>query len=72
MLGQNIDLQSYTLTNNRKKLTGNWLKSLKQKGFDVNTEIVAAGTFLPVKEYHQDYYYKTNQTPYCHTYKKLL
>ncbi|MFH1853077.1 MAG: bifunctional methionine sulfoxide reductase B/A protein [Candidatus Neomarinimicrobiota bacterium] len=43
---------------------------LKAKGYDVVTEVTAAGTFWPAEDYHQDYYTKKDSTPYCHFYQK--
>jgi len=40
---------------------------LREKGYDVTTELVAAGEFWPAEDYHQDYYERKGTTPYCHS-----
>jgi len=42
---------------------------LRDKGYDVATEITMGATFYREKEeYHHDYYDKKGGTPYCHKY----
>lgn len=46
------------------------IEELRQKGYDVATQVVKADTFWPAEDYHQDYYAKKNGRPYCHVYQK--
>lgn len=43
---------------------------LSQKGMKVATQIKSPSPFWPAEDYHQDYYAKENQSPYCHIYTK--
>ncbi len=51
-----------------KKLIG----ILERKGLKIATKLIEAKKhkFYEAEEYHQDYYKKNNQKPYCHTYTK--
>ena len=51
-----------------EKLTG----ILHAKGFRVATRVSAAGTFWKADEYHQNYYQKSGNRPYCHVYRKIF
>lgn len=43
---------------------------LEDKGYDIATMVLPAGRFWKAEEYHQDYYDKKGQAPYCHAYTK--
>ena len=43
---------------------------LKENGYDVVTKLLPVETFWKAEDYHQDYYVKKNQQPYCHVYQK--
>jgi len=43
---------------------------LKEKGYDVATELSEAGLFWEAEDYHQDYYEKSAGSPYCHARQK--
>lgn len=53
-----------------KKIVHELTDILRTKGYEIVTEVLPAGTFWKAEEYHQDYYDKKEQQPYCHVYKK--
>ncbi len=53
-----------------KRIAHKLIDILKSKGYDVATKVLPASTFWEAEEYHQDYYDKKKQQPYCHVYKK--
>jgi peptide methionine sulfoxide reductase msrA/msrB len=55
-----------------KQITQELINILQSKGYNVATKLISAETFWTAEEYHQDYYIKKNQQPYCHVYKKIF
>ena len=57
--------------NDEQKITAEKLiKILEDKGHRVATKVTKATMFWNAEKYHQDYYNKTNDKPYCHGYTK--
>lgn len=54
----------------QKAVTEKLIEILKENGYNVVTEVKAAGTFWKAETYHQDYYDRKGSTPYCHGYTK--
>jgi len=46
------------------------IDQLTENGYDVVTKLLPVETFWKAEDYHQDYYVKKNQQPYCHVYQK--
>ena len=42
-----------------------WCEELKEKGINAVTEIKLLEIFYTEKEYHQNYFYKNPDNPYC-------
>lgn len=62
----------FYLNDGQKQIAEKLVQQLRQKGFDVKTEITPASTFWPAEDYHQDYYNNKQGTPYCHVYRKIF
>jgi len=56
----------FFLTLEQKDKAQQLLELLKNQGLRVVTEIAPASTIWPAEEYHQQYYAKNGQEPYCH------
>ena len=50
----------FYLSDEQKQIAERLVRTLREKGYDVKTEITPAGTFWPAEDYHQDYYNKTH------------
>ena len=74
--GQGPDIGSQYLSavfyssDEEKEITQSLVDQLVGKGYDVATQLLPAAPFWKAEEYHQDYYVKKNQQPYCHIYQK--
>ncbi len=62
----------FYLNDEQKQIAERLVQQLRQMGYDVKTEITKAGPFWPAEDYHQDYYFKTGKTPYCHIYRPIF
>jgi len=62
----------FYLDEKQKNTAVKLIETLRQKGFDVKTEVTQAGKFWPAENYHQDYYKNNGKTPYCHIYRKIF
>lgn len=54
----------------QRATTNKLIAILKEKGYDVVTEVTKADTFWPAEDYHQDYYANKGTEPYCHFHTK--
>lgn len=58
----------FYLDEEQKAVAERLIALLRDKGYDVATEVTPASTFWPAESYHQQYYEWTGKTPYCHAY----
>ena len=56
----------FYVTDGQKTTTEKLIAELKANGHDVVTQVAPASTFWPAEEYHQNYYEKQGNQPYCH------
>lgn len=57
----------FYFTEEQKKIAQHLIKILEEQGTHVATEVIPASPFYEAEEYHQNYYDKTGNQPYCHT-----
>lgn len=50
----------------QKKTAEKLISLLRDRGYDVATEVTPASTFWPAEEYHQDYLTRNPERPSCH------
>lgn len=60
----------FFLTEDQKLISQNLIKILEKQGLQVVTELLPASRFYPAEDYHQLYYDKTGNEPYCHRHIK--
>lgn len=65
--GNQYRSEIFYLDNEQKAVAEKLIGILTSKGLSVATKVTKAGTFWKAEDYHQDYYGKTNGSPYCHT-----
>ena len=56
----------------QKQTAEKLISALRSKGYQVATRVTQAGAFWPAEGYHQNYYQKNGQQPYCHVYRKIF
>ncbi|MDX1547888.1 MAG: peptide-methionine (S)-S-oxide reductase MsrA [Rhodothermales bacterium] len=69
-VGEQYRSAVFYLNDAQKAVAEKLIGILEEQGYDVATEVTEAGPFWPAEDYHQKYYAKNGQTPYCHVYTK--
>ena len=65
-LGPQYRSEIFYLDEEQKEIAESVIALLREKGDEVNTVLRSAETFWEAEEYHQHYYDKTGDEPYCH------
>lgn len=65
-IGPQYRSQIFYLDDTQRETAELVIAILRSKGHEVNTTLRPAEHFWPGEEYHQDYYNKTGEEPYCH------
>ena len=68
-IGNQYRSEIFYTSEKQKDISQNLINSLKEKGYEVATKLTKATTFWAAEEYHQKYYTKNGNHPYCHTRK---
>ncbi len=69
-IGEQYRSAIFYMNDYQKKIAEKLLNILRDKGYDIATELTKAGEFYEAEKYHQDYYFEKGTTPYCHGYVK--
>ena len=56
--------------NDQRQVATKLIGILRDKGFDVVTQLAKADMFWEAEKHHQDYYEHNGKQPYCHAYEK--
>ena len=69
-IGEQYRSEIFYLNDEQKITAEKLIKMLKDKGIRVATKVTKATIFWVAEKYHQDYYNKNGNKPYCHVYTK--
>lgn len=69
-IGEQYRSAIFYLDDAQKATAERLIATLREKGYDVATEVTEASAFYPAEDYHQKYYENNGQSPYCHVYTK--
>ncbi len=67
-VGEQYRSAIFYLNDEQREIAEELIETLREKGYDIATEVTKASPFWPGEEYHQHYYDKTGKQPYCHIY----
>lgn len=62
----------FYINDKQKQVAIEIIDLLKDRGYNISTEVKKATKFWPAEDYHQNYYDKVGGVPYCRAYRKLF
>jgi len=71
-IGTQYRSEIFYIDETQKQTAEKLITLLGAKGFKVATRLSQAGAFWEGEGYHQGYYQKNGQRPYCHVYRKIF
>ncbi len=71
-IGDQYRSEIFYISNEHKIIAEKLINNLTEKGFKVATKLTPYSKFWKAEKKHQDYYYNTGGSPYCHIYKKIF
>lgn len=69
-IGEQYRSEIFFMNEYQRNIARELLDILRDKGYDIATELTRASEFYQAEKYHQDYYFLNGSTPYCHGYTK--
>lgn len=69
-IGEQYRSEVFYSNDGQKIIAEKLIKELRNKGYDVVTDVTPATEFWVAEDYHQNYYNRKGTTPYCHGYTK--
>ena len=71
-IGDQYRSEIFYTSEKQKEVAEKLIKTLSDKGYKVSTKLTPASEFWKADASHQNYYFRTGGTPYCHFYKKIF
>jgi peptide methionine sulfoxide reductase msrA/msrB len=71
-IGQQYQSAVFYFDEEQKKIAGELIEILSEMGKKVATRLLPAGVFWPAEDYHQHYYDRNGQEPYCHFRRQIF
>jgi peptide methionine sulfoxide reductase msrA/msrB len=69
-IGTQYRSEIFYTEDSQKDIAEKLIQQLNEKGLSVATKLTPAPKFYDAELYHQDYYHKKGDSPYCHIYTK--